>query len=144
MNNEDQDIESALRRLRPRSPGPAVVSAIGRALDAPASPAASPAARGVILRWSAGLSAAAAGLLGFRVFTRAPVTAAPEYQLVRAEQPPAAVDVFAPVRLADGSFARPVRVRWSNETQWEDRRTNTRLINYSPSEQFGLIPMETY
>ena len=144
MNNEDHDIESALRRLRPRPPGPAVVSAIGRALDAPTSPAASPSARGIILRWSAGLSAAAAGLLGFLFFTRAAVTAAPEYQLVRAEQPPAAVDVFAPVRLADGSFARPVRVRWSNETQWEDRRTNTRLINYSPSEQFGLIPMETY
>ncbi len=141
MNNEDQDIESALRSLRPRSPGPAVVSAIGRALDAPAAP---PSSRGVILRWSAGLSAAVAGLLGFLFFTRAPVTAAPEYQLVRAEQPPAAVDVFAPVRLPDGSFARPVRVRWSNETQWEDRRTNTRLIHYSPSEQFGLIPMETY
>lgn len=141
MNNEDQDIESALRSLRPRPPGPAVVSAIGRALDAPAAP---PSARGVILRWSAGLSAAAAGLLGFLFFTRAPVTAAPEYQLVRAEQPPAAVDVFAPVRLADGSFARPVRVRWNNETQWEDRRTNTRLIQYSPSEQFGLIPLETY
>jgi len=141
MNNEDHDIESALRRLRPRPPGPAVVSAIGRALDTPAS---SPSARGIILRWSAGLSAAAACLLGFFFFTRPPVTAAPEYQLVRAEQPPAAVDVFAPVRLADGSFARPVRVRWSNETQWEDRRTNTRLINYSPSEQFGLIPMETY
>ena len=144
MNNEDHDIESALRRLRPRPPGPAVVRAIGRALDAPTSPASSPSARGVILRWTAGVSAAAAGLLGFLFFTRAPVTAAPEYQLVRAEQPPAAVDVFAPVRLADGSFARPVRVRWSNETQWEDRRTNTRLINYSPSEQFGLIPMETY
>ena len=144
MNNEDQDIESALRRLRPRSPGPAVVRAIGRSLDVPASAAAPPSSRGVILRWTAGVSAAAAGLLGFLFFTRAPVTAAPEYQLVRAEQPPAAVDVFAPVRLADGSFARPVRVRWSNETQWEDRRTNTRLINYSPSEQFGLIPMETY
>ena len=72
------------------------------------------------------------------------MTAEPEYQLVRAEQPPASVDVFAPVRLEDGSFARPVRVRWSNETQWEDRRTNTRLSHYSPSEQFGLIPMETY
>ncbi|GBL26164.1 hypothetical protein EMGBS8_01120 [Verrucomicrobiota bacterium] len=144
MNNEDHDIESALRRLRPRPPGPAVVSAIGRALDAPTSPAASPSARGIILRWSAGLSAAAACLLGFFFFARPTVTATLEYQLVRAEQPPATVDVFAPVRLADGSFARPVRVRWSNETQWEDRRTNTRLINYSPSEQFGLIPMETY
>jgi hypothetical protein len=141
MNNEDQDIESALRSLRPRPPGPAVVQAIARTLDAPVAPA-SP--RGVILRWSAGFSAAAACLLGFFLFGRPPVTAEPEYQLVRAEQPPASVDVFAPVRLEDGSFARPVRVRWSNETQWEDRRTNTRLIHYSPSEQFGLIPMETY
>lgn len=141
MNNEDQDIESALRSLRPRPPSPAVVRAIGRALDAPAA-AASP--RGVILRWSAGLAATAACLLGFLFLGRPPATATPEYQLVRAEQPPASVDVFAPVRLEDGSFARPVRVRWSNETQWEDRRTNTRLIHYSPSEQFGLIPMETY
>jgi hypothetical protein len=141
MNNEDQDIESALRRLRPRPPGPAVVHAIGRVLDAPVV-AASP--RGVVLRWSAGFAAAAACLLGFMYFARPPVTATPEYQLVRAEQPPASVDVFAPVRLEDGSFARPVRVRWSNETQWEDRRTNTRLIHYAPSEQFGLIPMETY
>jgi hypothetical protein len=141
MNNEDQDIESALRSLRPRPPGPAVVSAIGRALDAPVVPAAP---RGVIVRWSAGLVAAAACLLGFFFFGRPPVTTTPEYQLVRAEQPPASVDVFPPVRLEDGSFARPVRVRWSNETQWEDRRTNTRLIHYSPSEQFGLIPMETY
>lgn len=144
MNNEDLDIESALRRLHPRPPGPAVISAIGRTLDAPASPAAPPSSRGVILRWAAGVSAAAACLLGFLLFARPTVTATLEYQLVRAEQPPASVDVFAPVRLADGSFARPVRVRWSNETQWEDPRTNTRLINYSPSEQFGLIPMETY
>lgn len=144
MNNEEQDIESALRSLRPRSPGPAVVSAIGRSLDAPVSAAAPPSSRGVILRWTAGVSAAAACLLGFLLFARLSVTTTLEYQLVRAEQPPATVDVFAPVQLADGSFARPVRVRWSNETQWEDRRTNTRLINYSPSEQFGLIPVETY
>ncbi|MEY4034137.1 MAG: hypothetical protein RL492_1331 [Verrucomicrobiota bacterium] len=138
MNNEE-DIESALRRLRPRAPSPALVGALGRELDtAPAS------GRGVILRWAVGLSAAAACLLGFLLFGRAPVTVSPDYQLVRAEQPPASVDLFDPVRLQDGSFVRPVRVRWSNETHWEDRRTHTRLINYSPSEQFGLIPLETY
>jgi len=141
MNNEDHDIESALRRLRPRAPGPAVARALARELDAPA---AAPAPRGVILRWATALSAAAACLLGFLFFGRTSGTVAPDYQLVRAEQPPATVDLFEPVRLQDGSFVRPVRVRWSNETHWEDRRTNTRLINYSPSEQFGLIPLETY
>lgn len=138
MNNEE-DIESALRRLRPRAPSPAVLRALGRELDAP--PAAD---RGVILRWATGLAAAAACLVGFLLLGRTPATVAPDYELVRAEQPPAAVDLYDPVRLQDGSFVRPVRVRWSNETHWEDRRTNTRLINYSPSEQFGLIPLETY
>jgi hypothetical protein len=139
MNNEELDIESALRRLRPRAPGPAVVRALGHELDARPT-----LGRGVILRWAAGVSAAAACLLGFLLLGQAPETVSPDYQLVRAEQPPASVDLFEPVRLQDGSFVRPVRVRWSNETHWEDRRTNTRLINYSPSEEFGLIPLETY
>lgn len=139
MNNEDHDLESALRSLRPRAPRPAVTAAIARELDPPAIPA-----RGNVLVWASGLSALAAGLFGFFLFRPAPESVAPSYQLVRAEQPPAAVDVFAPVRLDDGSFVRPVRVRWDNRTHWEDRQTNTRLINYSPSEQFGLIPLETY
>jgi len=139
MNNEDQDLESALRALRPRAPSPALVAALARELDAPVAPT-----RGRILAWASGLSAMAACLLGVFLFRPAPETPAPAYRLVRAEQPPAAVDVFAPLRLDDGSFVRPVRVRWDNRTQWEDRRTNTRLINYAPSEQFGFIPMETY
>ncbi len=140
MNNEHSDLESALRALRPRAPGPAVVAGLARELDAPA---ASPG-RGRVIAWFSAAAAAAACLLGFLFFRQADEALAPAYQLVRAEQPPAAVDVFAPLRLDDGSFVRPVRVRWSNETHWEDRRTNTKLINYSPSEQFGFIPLETY
>jgi hypothetical protein len=140
MNNEDQDLESALRSLRPRAPRPAVAAAIAAELDAPARPAGG----NVLLYWASGLSALAACLLGFLFFRPAPEAAAPTYRLVRAEQPAAAVDVFAPLRLEDGSFVRPVRVRWDNRTQWEDRRTNTRLVNYSPSEELGLVPLETY
>ena len=44
---------------------------------------------------------------------------------------------------ADGSFVRPVRVRWDDTTRWEDPRSNTRLINYRPNDQFALLPLET-
>ena len=50
---------------------------------------------------------------------------------------------YRPVRLADGSFVRPVRVRWDDTTRWEDPRSNTRLINYRPNDQFALLPLET-
>lgn len=138
MNNEHSDLESALRALRPRAPGPGVVAGLARELDPPV------AVRSRVIAWLSAASAAAACLLGFLFFRQTEEAAPPAYQLVRAEQPPAAVDVFAPLRLDDGSFVRPVRVRWNNETHWEDRRTNTKLINYAPSEQFGFIPLETY
>jgi hypothetical protein len=83
--------------------------------------------------------------LAFGLFLgAAPEEGAPAYQLVRAEQSPVEIEVLRPVRLEDGSFARPVRARWENTTQWEDPRTRTRFINYRPSEQTTLLPLETY
>ena len=138
MTDPDHDLESALAGLRPRPPGPAVTAALARELDPPVS------RRGVILSWTAGLTTAAAALAAGLFLVRPAADEAPAYQLVRAEQSPAHIEVLRPVRLDDGSFARPVRVRWDNTTQWEDPRTRTRFINYRPNEQTTLLPLETY
>ena len=139
MTDPDHDIEQALASLRPRAPGPAVTARVARGLDASSS------RRGVIIAWSAGLSALAAALVAAFVFLGGVAEPeAPQYQLVNVEQSRPDVQFFRPVRMSDGSFARPVRVRWDNTTQWEDPRTRTRFINYRPSEQTTLLPLETY
>lgn len=138
MTDPDHDLELDLARLRPRPPAPAVGAALARELAAP------PARRGVVLAWSAGLAAAASLALGLFLARPAGSEESPSYQLVRAEQSPANVEVLRPIRLEDGSFARPVRVRWDNTTQWEDPRTRTRFINYRPNETLALLPLETY
>ena len=138
MTDPDHDLEQALRALRPAAPGPAVTARIARELDAPA------ARRVVVIAWSAGFAAAAAALVAF-VFLASPAEPeAPAYQLVRAERSRPEVQLFRPVELADGSYARPVRVRWEDTTRWEDVRTQTRLIDYRPNDQLGFLPLETH
>ena len=138
MTDPDHDIEQALASLRPRAPGPAVTARLAAELDAPAS------RRGVIIAWSAGLSAVAAALVAAFVFLGGVgESEAPAYQLVRVEQSRPDVQFFRPVQMEDGSFARPVRVRWQDTTRWEDARSNTRLINYRPNDQLTLLPLET-
>ncbi|MEI7651896.1 MAG: hypothetical protein WCJ96_07805 [Verrucomicrobiota bacterium] len=138
MTDPDHDLEQALAALRPRPPGPAVLARLARDLDAPAS------RRGVLIAWSAGLTTLAAVFAAAFAFLSFPAEpAAPSYQLVRADQSPAALQFYRPVQLDDGSFVRPVRVRWDNTTRWEDPRTNTRLINYRPHDQLTLLNLET-
>jgi hypothetical protein len=138
MTDPDHDIEQALASLRPRAPGPAVTARLARELDAPAS------RRGVIIAWSAGFAALAAALVAAFVFLGGVAEPeAPQYQLVNVEQSRPDVQFFRPVQMDDGSYARPVRVRWQDTTRWEDARSNTRLINYRPNDQFALLPLET-
>ncbi len=138
MTDPDHDLEQALRALRPRPPGSAVAARIEAQLAPPA------ARRGVIIAWSAGFAAAAATLAAF-VFLAEPVEPeAPAYRLVRADRSRPEIQVFRPVELADGSYARPVRVRWEDTTRWEDARTQTRLIDYRPNDQLGFLPLETH
>lgn len=139
MTDPDHDIEQALASLRPRAPGPAVAARLARELDA-----APEARRGVVIAWSAGLAAVAAALVAAFVFlggVGAPE--APRYQLVHVERTRPEVQLFRPVELADGSYARPVRVRWEDTTRWEDARTHTRLIDYRPNDQLAFLPLET-
>ena len=138
MTDPDHDIEQALASLRPRAPGPAVTVRLARELDAPSS------RRGVIIAWSSGLAALAAALVAAFVFLGgAAEPEAPTYQLVHVEQTRPDVQFFRPVQMDDGSYARPVRVRWQDTTRWEDAHSNTRLINYRPNDQLTLLPLET-
>jgi hypothetical protein len=137
MTDPDHDLEQALRALRPRPPAPAVAARIDAELTAPA------ARRGVIVAWSAGFAAAAAVLAAFVFLAESAEPEAPAYQLVRADRSRPEVQLFRPVELADGSYARPVRVRWEDTTRWEDVRTRTRLIDYRPNDQLGFLPLET-
>ena len=138
MTDPDHDLEQALRALRPAAPGPAVTARLAAELDAPA------ARRGVVLAWSAGFAAAAAALVAAFVFLAdAGEPEAPAYQLVHVEQSRPDVQYFRPVRMADGSYARPVRVRWEDTTRWEDPRGDARLIHYRPNDQLALLPLET-
>jgi hypothetical protein len=138
MTDPDHDIEQALAALRPRAPGVAFTARLARELDAPAS------RQGAVIAWSAGLSALAAALVAAFVFLGgAPESEAPTYRLVQVEQSRPEVQFFRPVQMEDGSFARPMRVRWQDTTRWEDSRSNTRLINYRPNDQLTLLPLET-
>jgi len=138
MTDHDHDIEQALASLRPRAVGPAVTDRVARELDAPA------ARRGSVIAWSVGLSALAAVFVAAFVFLGGAAEAeAPYYQLVNVEQTRPEVQSFRPVQLSDGSYARPVRVRWQDTTRWEDTQGNARLINHRPNDQFALLPLET-
>jgi len=138
MTDPYHDIEQALAALRPRPPGPAVTARVAAELDA------EPARRGVVIAWSAGFAAVAAVFLAAFAFLGGFAEAeAPTYQLVHVEQSRPDVQYFRPVRMADGSFARPVRVRWEDTTRWEDPRGDARLIHYRPNDQLTLLPLET-
>ena len=138
MTDPDHELEQALASLRPRVPGPAVTARIARELDASSS------RRGLVIGWSAGFSALAAAFVAAFVFLGGVAEPeSPHYQLVHVEQSRPDVQFFRPVQLNDGSYARPVRVRWQDTTRWEDARSNTRLINYRPNDQLTLLPLET-
>lgn len=142
MSEDYTEIESALRSLRPRSPGPAVTAGIAQALQ---TPVRQPAPKKNIIVWMSSALATAACLYGVFLFSRYETNSlSPEYQLVSSEQSPAAIDILSPVELSDGSYARPVRLLWNNTTHWADAKNNTQLIDYRPAQQLALIPVETY
>lgn len=145
MTDDTRDIEAALRQLRPRRLSPGFRGSVARALAAPEAPRR---ARVIpFLAWSAPLAAAAAAafLLLSPADPAAPGSGLPELRLVRAEQAPSEVALLEPVKLGDGSFARPMRVRWSNAAQYRDERRGAELIQYAPHDEIvGLVPLETY
>jgi len=74
----------------------------------------------------------------------AAAAAEPELRLVRAEQSAPEATLLEPVRLSDGLFARPVRVRWHNTAHFRDTRSGAELIRHAPHDEvIGLVPFET-
>lgn len=141
MNDELPDFEAELRALRPKAPRGHVTAAIARELDADVI---AKRKRGVIIAWASGLASVAAVMLGVFFVAQRDASGPIRYELISAEQAPANLDLLAPVELADGSYARPLRLRWNNTTHWADAKNQTHLIDYRPAEQLALIPLETY
>lgn len=145
MTDDTRDIEEALRQLRPRALSRDFQASVARALAEPEAPSR----RSKVipfLAWSAPIAAAAALALVLLPSGEIAADAAqPELRLVRAEQAPSEVALLEPVKLQDGSFARPMRVRWSNAAHYRDVRRGAELIQYAPHDEIvGLVPMETY
>ena len=70
-------------------------------------------------------------------------SAAP-YRLVSAQVSPASLEMLDPVRLRDGSYVRPVRLRREHSTHWETPGSGARLVRYRPEERTLFLPLETY
>lgn len=70
-------------------------------------------------------------------------SAAP-YHLVSAQASPASLEMLEPVRLRDGTYVRPVRMRREHSTHWETPGSGSRLVRYRPEESTLFLPLETY
>lgn len=70
--------------------------------------------------------------------------AAAPYRLVSAQASPASLEMLEPVRLRDGTYVRPVRMRREHSTHWETSGSGARLVRYRPEESTILLPLETY
>lgn len=150
MNDDTRDIEAALRALTPRRL-PADLTARLTAAVTPPRPRVLP-----FLAWGAPLAAAASvvfllfaspadeALAPQASFAAAAPAAEPGLRLVRAEQVPAEVTLLEPVKLAEGSFARPMRVRWHNAATYRDASSGAELVRFAPHDEVvGLVPFET-
>ena len=150
MNDDTRDLEAALAALRPRRLDPALEARLRAAAEAPAR-------RPRVIAFAAwGAPLAAAASLAFLLLAGsedpAPVgepmamtaaSAPAALTLVRAEQAPAEVTLLEPVKLAEGSFARPMRVRWHNAATYRDAASGAELVRYAPHEEIvGLVPFE--
>lgn len=149
MNDDTREIEAALRALTPRRLPADLTARLTAAVVAP-RPRVLP-----FLAWGAPLAAAAS--IAFLLFATpadelasppasVSAAAAPELglRLVRAEQVPAEVTLLEPVKLAEGSFARPMRVRWHNAATYRDAASGAELVRFAPHDEvIGLVPFET-
>lgn len=78
------------------------------------------------------------------VRSASPFAPEPGLRLARAEQSHPEVTLLEPVRVADGLFARPMRVRWHNTAHFRDERSGAELIRHAPHDEvIGLVPFET-
>ena len=105
---------------------------------------AAPAARSFAR--SAPPAASAGGAFGAAAPAKAMAAVAPEaqYRLAGATRSPARLELLEPMRLRDGTYVRPVRLRRELATHWEDAGSGARLVRCRPEESTLLLPLETY
>ncbi len=141
MNEDNDHLEAALRSLTPRAPAGHVVAALHREFDKPVTGDSRSWFFKAGLLWAGAMSVCFVVFWGFS-FARS--GAVPDYRLIGVTQTQPSLDVFNPVQLEDGTYARPVRIHWNRSAQWEDPSTQTRLIHYQPEEKLALIPLEIF
>lgn len=147
MDDENQQLEAELRRLRPRAPSPAMQSRLAAKL----------APRRQAVWWWAALPLAAALALTFAPWFRparvtAPVDAAlqtasvtdavpDEYQPVAAENLLYASQDEGVVTLTSGAQARRVRNSYVDTITWRNPRTNASLRWSVPRDEVRVVPV---
>jgi hypothetical protein len=147
MDDELQQLEAELRRLRPRNPSPQLQARVSAKL----------APRGQSIWWWAALPLAAAVALAFASWFRpmdanapvAPITqVAPkmdtvpdEYQPVAAENLLYATQDEGVVTLTSGAQARRVRNSYVDTITWRNPRTNASLRWSVPRDEVRVVPV---
>lgn len=155
MDDELQDLEAELKRLRPSAPSPALISRIERELRE--RPAGRPAASAPWF-WIAALPAAAAVAVAWTVFFHSPaksgktgtLAASPPRVVVESPvemKPVAAENVLVSARdeglvtLEDGTAARRERLQFVDTITWKNPRTNASLVWTVPREEVRVVPI---
>ena len=141
MDDDFEDLERELRRLRPRVPAVELGRRIERALAPTDSTPSRP--RG----WSAWmlLPAAAGIVLAFvaagRLRPPGTGSASVDFRPVAAENLLLGERDEGYVTLADGTTARRVRQSYVDTITWKDQRTNASLVWRLPREEVRVVPV---
>lgn len=106
------------------------------------APTASAAAPQASVAVAEAVAAPGAGLA--RGFGAGLAKSAAPYRLVSVQASPASLEMLEPVRLRDGTYVRPVRMRREHSTHWEAPGSGARLVRYRPEENTLFLPLETY
>lgn len=159
-DNDLQELETELRRLRPRMPGARLHTALASALNAGESAQASSAIRW--WRWGVPLAAAAAIAIAFLTprpsAPSGPVATAADAVALTAGQTDSAKpnDRFEPVAAAaipleerseslvtleDGTLARRTRETYLATITWKNPRTQAALTWSVPREEVRVVPV---
>ena len=150
MDNELQDLEAELKRLRPLAPSRAVAEAIARQLAAAprrqawawtALPLAAMIAGFILLQERPAALVPAVAATPMPAQTPAPAAAIPTYKPVSAENLLYAQSDEGIVTLADGTTARRTRSSYVDTITWKNPRTQASLKWSVPRTEERVTPV---
>jgi len=157
LPKELADLETELKRLRPRAPSESLLGRIGRELDGATPKPTDTAARSYRtattwthwkwLGWPAAVAAAvfalvAVGVLGLRPdrAPAAPTTVAADYVPVRADNVLYEVRDEGYVTLDDHTPAQQVRLRYLDTYTWKNPKNNASVKWTFPRDEIRIVP----